>query len=165
MPAPEVLQSLADAIGGVDREGMYRKGMAERADIDHTQAQTEAAIQLARDRRLDAQEKERIAAAQEELREQLRKAQAEGHGADQTGVDPFSTMMAGFGDEYAGLQQGRLRAQEYNLTDRIATPSMAFGDEVYDADAALDAEYSREAALEALAPGPAVTARHMQEPN
>jgi hypothetical protein len=166
MPAPQVLQSLADAIGGVDREGMYRKGMAERADIDATEAQTEAAIQLARDRRLDAQEKERVAAAQEELREQIRRAQAEAppgsRGMDQTALDPFNVMQAGFGDEYAGQQQGRLRAQEYNFRERVGEPTtMALGEEIEQIDPALAHEMLRESSLEALAPASALATRRM----
>lgn len=160
MPAPEVLQSLADAIGGVDREGMYRKGMAERADIDLTQAQTDAALQLARDRRLDAQRKEREAAAQEALREQL--ANMEPGATDQTALDPFNVMVGGLGDEYAGLQLGRGRAQEYNLKETVATPSMGFGDEALaELDPAMAHEFQREAALEAMSPSSALATRRM----
>lgn len=158
MPAPEVVQSLADAIGGVDREAMYRKGMAERADIDLTQAQTEAAIQLARDRRLDAQRKEREDAAREALREQL--ANLPEGASDQTVLDPFNVMAGGLGDEYAGLQLGRGRAQEYNLRGTIATPSMGMGlgDEL---DPAIAHEFDREAALEAMSPSSALATRRM----
>lgn len=158
MPAPEVLQSLADAIGGVDREAAYRKGMAERSDIDLTQAQTDAALQMARDRRLDAERKERAAAAEEALREQL--ANLPPGSTDHTGLDPFNVMASGFGDEYAGYEQGRGRAQEFNLRETVATPSMGMG--LGDAiDPALSHEFDREAALEAMAPQAALASRRM----
>lgn len=156
MPFPEVMQSLGDAISGTDREAAYRKGMGERADIDYTEAQTEAALQLARDRRLEAEKKERQRAAEELLREQL----ANMEGGDQTGIDPFGVMAAGLGDEYAGLQLGRTRAQEYNLQETIATPSMGFGDDLA-IDPGIAHEYEREAALEALSPNAALASRRM----
>jgi hypothetical protein len=159
MPAREVFQSLADAISGTDREAAYRKGVAERSDIDYTQAQTEAAMQLARDRRLGNEEKERMAAAREALREEYTRLGASGS-QDQAGIDPFAVMESGFGDEYAGQQLGRGRAQEYNLRETISTPSMGMGlgDEI---DPAIAHEYEREAALEALSPSSALASRRM----
>lgn len=154
MPFADVMQSLGDALSGTDREAAYRKGMAERADIDATEAQTEAALQLARDRRNDAEKKERQRAAEEALREQAANLN------DPNAVSGIDVMAAGLGDEYAGLQLGRGRGQEFELRETIAEPSMGMGlgDEL---DPALAHEYEREAALEALSPSSAIASRRM----
>jgi hypothetical protein len=154
MPLADVMQSFGDALSGTDREAAYRKGMSERATIDHTEAQTEAALQLARERRFQAEKLERQRAAEEALREQ------EATLNDPTQVSGVDVMAAGFGDEYSGLQTGRGRAQEYNLRETIAQPSagMGLGDEL---DPATAHEYEREAALEALSPSAALGSRRM----
>lgn len=149
--AREVVQRLGDALAGVDREAAYRKGMAERADIDQTEAQTDAALALARDRRLDAEKKERQRAAEEEIRRR------EADLNDPTKAPGAAIMEAGFGDEFAGLQLGRTRAQDFTQSETIATPSQMFGDEIMSPQQSHEA--ARVAAMEAQAPGSAVAAR------
>lgn len=163
MPFTDVLQRFGDAISGTDREAAYRKGELERATVNEHQAQTDAAMALARDRRADAQKKEREQAARDALREQ----QVDLNNPDT--LPGMQIMEAGFGNEYAGLQQGRTRAQEYNQSKTIATPSeqpTGFGDELEQDPAA---EAGRVAAMEARAPAAALASRRPRpaagEPN
>lgn len=151
MPFRDVVQNLGDALAGVDREAAYRKGMAERADIDQTEAQTEAAMQLARDRRMDAEKKERQRAAEEALREQAATLN------DPNALSGVDVMAAGMGDEYAGLQLGRTRAQDFQQSETIATPSQMFGDEIMTPQQSH--EGARIAAMEAQAPASALASR------
>jgi hypothetical protein len=149
--ALEIVQRLGDALAGIDREAAYRKGMAERADIDQTEAQATAALALARDRQLDAEKKERERAAAEEIRR--REAELN----DPTKLPSAAIMEAGFGDEYAGLQLGRTRAQEFGHLETIGTPSQMFGDELMTPQQSHEA--ARIAAMEAQAPASALASR------
>lgn len=133
----DVVQGLGDALSGTDRAGAYRKGVAERANIDHTEAQTDAAMALARDRRLDAEKKERQKAAEDAVREQQNKLN------DPDEVPGADIMSAGLGAEYSGLQAGRAHAQTTREHQTVSTPA-GLGDDT--------AEASRQAALESLAP-------------
>src|SRR3972149_730368 len=151
MPFRNVMQSLGDAISGVDREGAYRKGMAERADIDQTEAQTEAAMALARDRQLDSEKKERERAAAQALREQQADLNDPGK------VSTMDLMESGFGAEYSAAQQGRGHAQDYLQKETIGTPSQGMGDEVFTPEQTQEA--LRVAAMEAQAPAAAVASR------
>lgn len=152
MPFRDVLQNLGDALSGTDRGAAYRKGMAERANIDATEAQTQASMALARDRRIDSEKKLREQAAADELRRREKELN------DPEKVSGIDVMEAGFGDEYANLQLGRGRAQEYNLRGTVAEPSVmpGLGDELVTAP---QAEAGRGAALEALAPAAALASR------
>lgn len=152
MPLRDVLQNFGDAIAGVDREAAYRKGMAERADIDATEAATQASLELARERRLNAEEKERQRAAAAALREQARTLN------DPNAVSTIDLLESGFGDEYAGAQLGRTRAQEFDLRETVADPAIVqgMGDEVF-TDPAQEA--GRRAAQDALAPASAIASR------
>ena len=69
--AADVFTRLGDAISGVDREAAYATGMKQRADIDQSRAQTDAAMELARQRRLEAEREELTKAALQRVQQRL----------------------------------------------------------------------------------------------
>ena len=143
--AHDVLQSLGDALAGVDRNTEFLKGEQLGADVNLKGSETEAAMALARQRRIDAE-----AAAAKKARDD---AIAGTPNADLNDPEraPIGTMIAaGHGADYAGVQQGRLHGQEYGERQKIATPA-PIGD--------VAAESAREASMDAIAPASAIAAR------
>lgn len=142
--ARDVVQSLGDALAGVNRNNEYLKGEQLGADVDEKRAQTEAAMTLARQHRIEAE----ISEAKKARQDQIAAATA----AQLTAPDaPIGTMIAGgMGGDYASATQGMLHSQELGERRTIATPA-PIGDAVADAN--------RQAALEALAPSAAISAQ------
>jgi hypothetical protein len=148
MPFLETAQRIGDAFAGVDREAAFRKGQYERAQYDtqlsmqsENEAQAQAAMATASERQKEAEIKESIRQARERVEQNAR--QFLSYGNPNVAAD---VALAGMGPDYAATMLGQERIQGNKLRDLVANPMV--GDQM------------REPALEALAPGSAVTARY-----
>lgn len=148
MPLQDVLGSLGDAIAGVDRDAAYRTGMQQRATFDNTEAQAEAAMALAMQRRQQAEMEEQIKQWRQRVAATSNAAMLDPMQA------PLGVMTAGdMGTQYAGTTAGAENAQAYQLRETVATPEGETLDGLIMDDA------RRQAGLDALAPSAAVATR------
>ncbi len=145
MPIGDTLTRLGDAIAGVDRQGAYLSGLETRGKLDYQRTATEAALELARQRRADT------------VRAQLENQAIQQLSEMETGqlanpdTAPLGLILAGkAGSDYAGGMLGRGRGQEFNLRQDVANPDLG--------------EAVRVAAMEALAPGSGISARNPSAP-
>lgn len=151
--AMDVLGGLGDAIAGVDRDAAYRTGMKQRADIDATEAQAEAAMALAMERRRNAEMVELEKAARERFA-----AAAARPDWDPGATNIGDVVLGGMGSDYSGAMQGRNYGQQYGQRELVATPEGdMLGDQIV-------TDPMRQAALDALAPSAAVTMRRPRAP-
>jgi hypothetical protein len=99
--------------GGADIEGAFMRGQ-------HTGAQTANAMEQARNRRLEGQVTQQKIAARQRIQEM----------AAEYGLDPgdVDLMLGGLGSDFASVQQGRLRGQEFGLRARAADPEVPFAE-------------------------------------
>jgi hypothetical protein len=140
--AHDVVQSLGDALAGVDRNAQFLKGQELGATIDEKRSSTEAAMALAKQRRIDAEVVE--------AKKQRDDAIAAMNTAQLTDPNtaPIGTMIAaGRGSDYSGATEGLLHSQQLGERRTVETPA-PLGDDI--------AEARRQAALEALAPASAI---------
>lgn len=115
MPFKDILQNLGDAVAGVDREAAFMEGQQARSEIDYTRSQTDAAIELARQRRAQAERELMINEARARVREMDPAAMADQGMGD--------IVVSELGSSYAGATQGRLREQEHGFRGTIADPA------------------------------------------
>lgn len=136
----DTLTRLGDSIAGVDPLARFKT----RAQVDEIQAQTDASMALARERRIQAEQAEMERAALDRIRATAPDVLNDPNQA------PIGDLIVGKrGSDYSGAQQGRLHAQGFNERAIVETPSL--GD--------VAAEANRQAAMDALAPGSAIALR------
>ena len=148
--ARDVVQGLGDALAGVNRNNEFLKGEQIGADVNEKRAQTEAAMGLARQRRIEAE----VTEAKKQRQDQIA-AQTAAQLADPDNAPLGAIIAAGAGSDYAGAMSGRNSAQQYRERATVATPA-PLGDTV--------AEANRQAALEALAPASALQSQRPRSP-
>jgi hypothetical protein len=150
-----VATRIGDAIAGVDRTGAHQAGQQQFYELedaslqpDLTRAQTDAAMELANERREEAKIREQIRQARERVR------QMENQDIVNLATSPYADLIVGeLGSDYSSVMQGRNTGQEFDQRATVATPAGSMlGDELVTDDA-------RVAAMEALSPASGVAAR------
>jgi hypothetical protein len=136
---------LGDAFTGTDRTGAYIEGQQKRAAYDETRAQTDAAMELAKQRRIEAEIKE----IERLQRDRVQWMDTATLANPQTA--PLGALIAGqMGGDYSNVMTGRGHAQEQGFKDVVATPAgQELGDQIVTPEL-------RQSNLEALAPASAL---------
>src|SRR5882672_2316804 len=115
MGARDVVQSLGDALAGVDRNAEYLKGQQIGADVDEKRAQTEAAMANARQKRVEAE----VAEAKKQRDDAI--AAADTATLADPNKAPIGALIAsGHGADYSGAMQGRLHGQEFSARQTVS---------------------------------------------
>lgn len=148
--AHDVLQSLGDALAGVNRNTEFMKGEELGATVDEKRAQTDSAMANARHQRAEAEVSEALKARNDRL-DAMKTAELTNPETAPIGL----IIASGHGADFSGAMEGRLRGQEYNLRSTISTPP-PLGDDIA---AATQANVGRSAAEDALAPASAIAGR------
>lgn len=153
MPLRDIVGNLGDAIAGVDRTGMFIQGQQARADLDKTTADTEAAMELAAQRRIDAE----LTEIERDTRKRVMAMDAA------TLADPLRAPLGdlvagGMGSDYSGAMQGRNAGQQYIDRDIVGTPAgEGLGDMIV-------TDPMRDASMDALSPASAIASRRPRSP-
>jgi hypothetical protein len=164
--AGDVFQRIGDALAGVDPNAQYLQGRKLGAEEQYIEAgtgerksQTEAAMELARQRRVENEIKENQKAANDRL-EQARIAAAADPNFDPSKINIFDLIGAHAGAEYSGAMEGRNKGQQFDERAVVGTPAGqpqplgtgGIGDAVV-------TEAMRAANEDALNPGSAIASR------